>query len=320
MTDLSNMNMNMLNTVAKTITISRNRENTTNAGNSAEQVIQYYSQDASEKRDSAQPTLLFLHGILGDGRTWLPHFPAFDTFDKIAITQSGFGSDFGINSADDALFDTQKHADELLAFCEALNHKENRPDRTFIIIAWSYACHVALLAAKKHLAQSASQLKPLIDSLLLYELIVPSYGITETAQTAFTKDITVMMSPIIKATRRRKTDVAIDHFIGTCKNAPFTLNEQSAYVQAIKNDNAHTLEKLLTQVEPAPISAAELQAIHAKMPITIMMGENSRDIFRLSSEAGANAIGEEVRIIAGVDHLLPEENPALFAQIMKDAL
>lgn len=270
--------------------------------------LEYLQVKASQLSTKKESSILFLHGILGDARAWLPYLTAFPEYETIALTQSGFG-----NTADsEDLFDTQRHAEELVAFCRALNELESATDRKFIIVAWSYACHVSLLAAK--------MAPELFENLTLYELIVPSYGITEENQLLFTKDITKMMSPIIKAYRRKKPDVAIDHFISACKNAEYSLAEQSQELQQIKKENAPTLQKLLTQKEPPAISAQALEELHKTVPISIYYGENSRDIFQLSSIAGIKAIRQNSGIIANADHLLPEEDPDKMIQIIKATL
>lgn len=267
-----------------------------------------YLQVKPENLQENSPAILFLHGILGDARTWLPYLTAFPEYETLALTQSGFGKE--ADSED--LFDTQRHAEELIAFCQALNELESLPHRKFIIVAWSYACHVSLLAAK--------MAPELFKSLTLYELIVPSYGMTADNQALFTRDITKMMSPIIKAYRRQKPNLAIDGFISACKNADYSLAAQSPELQIIKQDNAHSLQKLLTQKEPPAMSDLELQKLHKIVPITIYYGENSRGIFQLSSIAGINAIGQNGGIITNADHLLPEDEPQKFIQILQRSL
>lgn len=251
--------------------------------------------------------LLLLHGILGDARTWKPYLSAFPQHEVFALTQSGFGTT-DHSDRSDRLFDTTSHAQELVAFCQALNLQDQKPQRKFTIIAWSYGCHPALLAAK---------IAPeLFKSLILYELIIPSYGMKEEEQALFTSDLTKMMSPIIKAYRRQKEATAIDTFIAACKNREYALGAQSPELQKIKTDNAHTLQKLLTQTEPAPLSADELRALHHKVPITIYYGENSRAIFQLSSQAAMRAIGQTEGMIVDADHLLPEEDPQKLIPIL----
>lgn len=304
-------------------------------------------------RNDEKPALLFLHGILGDGRTWLPLLDQFPEYDTYALTQSGFHTAISMptksastiaeqESADqrlninhesdtkdeEILFDTDRHADELIAFCQALNQKEGKLGRQFVLIAWSYACHIALLALQKSQRNSqmvdfSHQSNPrLFHSAICYELIVPSYGMSFDDQALFTRDITKMMSPIIKAYRRNQPINAINAFINACKNSQneYTIDDQSPYIQAIKQDNAHSLPKLLSQIEPKEISDIELVAIHSNTPITILCGENSRGIFQLASKSGANALNQEKWHIPGADHLLPENDPLLFAENIKAIL
>lgn len=285
--------------------------------------LTYYHVPASLNTEaqarSAKPALLFLHGILGDGRTWHPYLTAFSQYDCYALTQSGFGKD----SDRETLFDTDRHAAELIAFCQALNVKERQPHRQFTIIAWSYACHVVLLAMEKQRKIHHSGQASLFNSAILYELIVPSYGMSEADQSLFTRDITKMMSPIIKAYRRGNIEKAVDHFIAACKNEDsdtYGIANQSESIQTIKHDNAHTLQKLLTQVEPKSIDAEILKAIHQEMPLSILCGKNSRTIFQLSSKAGAEAIDQNDWIVPEADHLLPENDSSALIQIIKNYL
>ncbi|MHC5225375.1 alpha/beta fold hydrolase [Ignatzschineria sp. LJL83] len=281
---------------------------------SAPKTLIYYSNDAEES-DHNEDCLLFLHGILGDGRTWIPYLDQFPRMKTVSLTQSGFSenNDEKKDSEDsETLFDTAIHAEELSAFCKALNQQDQTPNRKFKVVAWSYACHVALLAAQEN--------PELFISLTLYELIVPSYGMTEEDQALFTQDLTKMMSLIIKAYRRNQPEKAMDHFISACKNAPYSLSEQAESIQIIKQDNAQSLQKLLTQKEPKAISQKDLLAIDQSVPITILVGENSRGIFQLSSKNAANSLNKTVQIIPNADHLLPEEMPEVFGKVLKDIL
>lgn len=263
--------------------------------------------------DRDAPRLLFLHGILGDRRTWQDYPQYFPEHEVIALTQWGFGKE----GERDQSLDTRESAKTLCAFCRALNEQENTPHRPFIIIAWSYACHVALLAAL--------EAPTLFQQLILYELIIPSYGMDEATHTEFTQDLTKMMSPIIRAYRRNNSALAIDHFIAACKNPPaihtkeanYRLKDQSEALQIIKQENDYTLAKLLNQNEPPEMSAESLKALHQKVPITILWGENSRAIFQLSSQTAAKAIEQIGGEIPNADHLLPEEDAVRFSAAVK---
>ncbi len=278
--------------------------------------LTYDHTPAASPIESRAPRLLFLHGILGDRRTWQDYPQYFPEYEVIALTQWGFGKE----GERDQPLDTQESAETLRAFCHALNEQEKTPHRPFIIVAWSYACHVALLAAL--------EAPTLFQQLILYELIIPSYGMDEATHTEFTQDLTKMMSPIIRAYRRNNSALAIDHFIAACKNRPvihtkeanYRLKDQSEALQIIKQENDYTLAKLLNQNEPPEINAKSLKALHQKVPITILWGENSRAIFQLSSKTAAKAIGQIGGEIPNADHLLPEEYGGRFSEVVKQLM
>lgn len=260
--------------------------------------------------------LLFLHGILGAKETWQPVMetlcedPAFkESHHLLAYSLAGFGKENSTTPKE--TFNTAIHADELIAFCDELSLREIK------VVAWSYACHAVLLAAIKR--------PDLFKTILLYECIVPSYGLENSrdAMKAFTRDITRMMAPSIKAIRNGDLLEAANQFTLACSDNESTLDSQSPRVQAIKRDNLHTLPLLLSQENPAPITPDTLKTIPAK--IGILWGEKSRAIFKLASNALQDALDPEQLIkgsgeVAGVHHLLPEENPEQFAKQIKPLL
>lgn len=259
--------------------------------------LRYYDEGAGEP-------LLFLHGILGDHRIWAPHCNYLSTrYRALAYTLKGFRVEN--STIDSQEFNTDIHSDELIHFCDALGLKG------VTVVGWSYASHVALLAAKKR--------PDLFKSLILYELIVPSYGMTEEDLKLFSRDLTRMMSPVIKALRRDQLVEAASQFIAACTSDRLTLEGLTPRLQVIKRDNLHTLPLLLKQSEPKAISADELNAL--PMPITVLCGENSRDIFYLATKAAATAINQSRDfIVKGRDHHYPEEEAIHFSQLIESLL
>ena len=86
------------------------------------------------------PPVLFLHGALGDLRTWLPHIQAVSAqFRCIAYTQRYFGTQSWRNNGPP--FGVATHADDLIALVEALGLTP------VSLVGWSYTGHVALHAA-----------------------------------------------------------------------------------------------------------------------------------------------------------------------------
>lgn len=249
-------------------------------------------------------TVIFMHGILGDERTWQPAFQYLpENIHAMSYSMSGFGV-HGKSTPPEA-FNTTIHAQELIQLCQSLNHEK------ISIVAWSYSCHVALLAAL--------QAPELFDTIYLYDCIVPSYGLDNDAQSfkAFSQDLNRMMSPVIKAIRAKNDDNIVNAFVLACSEQNLTLADQSAHIQMIKKTNAHTVARLLTQTEPQPITPAMLSNL--AVSCGIYWGENSRAIFKSASQALDQHLPTQVRlsnsgIIPNANHLLPETSPKSFIQ------
>lgn len=253
---------------------------------------------------NATKSIVFMHGILGDERTWQPAFPSLPKeITAYSYTMTGFGEAGDEIPAEQ--FNTAQHANELIQYCRTFApHKVT-------IIAWSYSCHVALLAAL-HAPE-------LFEQLYLYDCMVPTYGLENCPDQLklFSRDLHKMMSPVIKAIRQKDDQQIIDTFSAACSNQIQTVSQQSEWIQAIKKANAHTVSRLLTQAEPAKISKNALQNL--SVPCGIYWGENSRPIFQLASQALYQSLPSHLRLknsgaIPNADHLLPETAPNHFIQ------
>lgn len=249
-------------------------------------------------------TIIFMHGILGDERTWLPAFQYLSAdINAISYRMLGFGEN-GQNIPTEE-FNTVIHAQELIQFCESLKQEK------VSIVAWSYSCHVALLAVL--------QAPELFEAIYLYDCIVPSYGLENDAESfkSFSKDLNKMMSPVIKALRTPEDDLIINAFVLACSELKIALSDQDSSIQAIKRTNAHTVSRLLTQSEPSKTTPEMLEKL--SVPCGIYWGENSRAIFKLASQALYKHLPAKFCLnnsgaIPNADHLLPEESPNLFIQ------
>jgi pimeloyl-ACP methyl ester carboxylesterase len=102
---------------------------------------------------SGEP-VVFLHGALGDLRTFAPHCRLLSATNRaITYTQRYFGR--GQASQEGPAFGIETHAVDLFAVLEALGVGPVN------LVAWSYAGHAALRAA---------QLRPdLLKAVLIYE-------------------------------------------------------------------------------------------------------------------------------------------------------
>ncbi len=250
--------------------------------------------------------LLLMHGILSDHRIYQTHCDLLsDQYRTIAYRMGGFGMD-GVNTPADQ-FNTERHKKELIHFCEALSLSN------ITLVAWSYSVHVALLAAKER--------PDLIGTILLYEPMVPSYGINDEEMALYSRDLTKMMAPVIRSLRKEQWVEAADQFIHACTvgENEHGLEEQRAMLQIIKRDNLHTLPLLLSQATPKSISGEEIEALPQN--ILIIRGELTRPIFTIASDVLARHRKERnLVVINGADHYLPEEKPKLFTERVREWL
>lgn len=246
--------------------------------------------------------VVFLHGILGDEETWKNAFQYLpDSITAHSYTLSGFGEHAQIIHR----LDTNVHALELIEFCQSLDSDK------ITVIAWSYSCHVALLAAL--------QAPKLFSAIHLYDCIVPSYGLESDPEASkqFSKDLMQMMSPVIKALRNTENSNLANSFTLACTHNQTQLTDQSEVIQHIKQRNAQTVAKLLEQVSPQPITPETLQSL--TVPCGIYWGESSRQIFKLTSQMLYKNLPNNIRLqssgeIKDADHLLPENNPVRLLQ------
>ncbi len=67
---------------------------------------------------------------------------------------------------------------------------------------------------------------------------------------------------------------------------------------------------------PAEISARDLSRI--EVPVTVAMGEHTRDMFAISSRAVARTVaGARLEVVKGADHMLPEKDAQAFAALIR---
>jgi len=246
--------------------------------------------------------IVFLHGALGDLRTWQRQCAALSArFRCIAYTQRYFGA--APWRPDGPPFGTRTHAADLIAFTEALGLGP------VAVVAWSYAGHAAL--------QAALSRPDLFSQMLVYEPGVPSYVTDPDALTAFGQDAQAMFAPVFEAAGNGDLEEAVRRLINASGGSAGYFDRQSAERQAIERDNAHSMPLLLAQDPPPHISCENLGTL--RIPVSIVWGGRSRPVFTIPSRAAARCIrtGNHFEV-PGVGHLWPDEDPAGFATMVAE--
>ncbi|MCB8823203.1 alpha/beta fold hydrolase [Microvirga rosea] len=243
--------------------------------------------------------VVFLHGALGDLRTWRRQCAALSgRFRCIAYTQRYFGtSPWRTNGP---AFGTGTHADDLMTFCEGLGVGP------VALVAWSYAGHVAL--------QAASRRPELFNRIFIYEPGVPSYTTDSDELAAFGRDAEAMFGPIFQAVGRGDTREAVRLLIDGSGGEGY-FEKQTVECRQIELDSAHTMPLLLAQAAPPYLSCDDLSSL--QMPVSIAWGEATRPIFKITSRAAARCLSKSRHMeVPGVGHLWPDQDPKGFSELV----
>jgi pimeloyl-ACP methyl ester carboxylesterase len=245
------------------------------------------------------PSVVFLHGALGDRRSFAPALAALGPgLRAVAYDQRGFGR--GPWPAEGPAFGVAAHAADLLALIDALGAAPAH------LVAWSYGGHVALAAA--HARPEA------VASLMLFEPGTPSY-LDKAAMDAWTADARGAYGPAFKAAAAGDHDAAARALIEAVGGAcAFDALPEERRARAL--ENAESVARIAGQTPPPALSPADLAAIGR--PALVAWGSETRPAFRLVAEAAAAALGAETREIAGAGHLWPEDDPEGFAALLRD--
>ncbi len=247
------------------------------------------------------PPVLFLHGALADARIWRPHLARLGSRARgLAYTQRGFGR--GPWRAGGPPFGVEAHARDLVRVVEAL---ELGPVH---LVAWSYAGHVALHAARER--------PGLFAALALYEPGVRTFPLDEDVGRLVAEDGGAMFGPIVEAVARGDMGHAA-RLLVEASGDPGDYDRLPPQRRAVYDENAPTMAALLAQTPPPAMTAGDLAAL--AMPAHVLWGERSRPAARLPARAVARAIprgrhGE----VPGAGHLWPEEAPDAFVGAVVD--
>lgn len=246
--------------------------------------------------------VVFLHGALGDLRTWRPHVEALSgRFRCLAFTQRWFGSDPWRENG--PAFGVANHAADLIAFITAAGLKPVH------LVAWSYSGHVALHAAR--------QAPALFRSLVLFDPGVRTFPLAPEEHDEVGRDAQATFAPIFEAVGRGDQAEAVRRLIDASGGEGHFMR-QSAEQQTIQLENAHTMPRMLNQQAPPPFNCADAASL--KMPVTVLWGENSRPTSKVPAVALARCIGGRHREIPKADHLWPVEDVDGFIGQITDAL
>lgn len=245
--------------------------------------------------------LVLVHGALTDGSMWNEHLEYLASdFDVLPVNLRCF------NERDVGEFGLNTHADDLIQLVTELA-KKHSSKKPINLVGWSYGADVVLNALAK-------QALP-VSNVFLYE---PGYpGCLQASQMdAWQLDADKMFGPVFEQYLNHDLEGAVKSLIDASGNREGYFQSQSMSVQELQLSKGCTLKYQLNQKEQPLIAAETLSRIH--VPIGLAYGETTRDLFKLvtvrTSELLRNA---ELYEVPGEGHMLPQENPKAFSNLIK---
>lgn len=247
--------------------------------------------------------VIFLHGALGDWRTWRPHLTQLGVFGEgvraIAYTQRWFGAEPRAHGG--LAFGTEQQARDLIGVLDALKLERAH------VVAWSLSAHAALAAAVSRPER--------IASVCLYDLGFPTFVEDPAALTEIAEVDARTFDPAASAAAEGDWARTAAALIDAAAGEPGYFERQPEPQRAIHAENAHTMELLFRQTPPAPLTAAALRALHT--PVSIAWGALSGRAYALVSATAATLIpGCGWAEIPGAGHLWPEQDSKGFADMV----
>lgn len=247
-----------------------------------------------------QPPLLFVHGALGDARTWGPVLDALPWHvDARAITLSYFGTAPWSGEGSD--FGTQRHARDMEQFIDATM------DAPVVIVAWSYSCHPALELAKRR--------PDLVAALVLYEPGFASFVEDEELRAEFSADAALCFGPVGEALAKDGERAAAHALFDQVGHRGF-IAEMEEDRRRIALDNARMMPLLMGGgAPPLKLSADDVRGL--SVPVIAAMGADTRPVFAIPTRALAELAPQgRLEVVDDAGHLLPESDPVRFAGLV----
>lgn len=254
---------------------------------------------------AAEPyPMLFVHGALGDARTWGPVLDAlpFDV-DARAITLSYFGAAAWRGDGSD--FGTERHAADLEQFIDATM------DAPVVVVAWSYGCHPALLLAQRR--------SDLVAALVLYEPVIGSFVEDDDLRHRFGADAAACFGAVGEVLAEQGEEAAAHRLFDNVGHPGF-IADLPEDRRRIALSNARTIPLMMGKgVPPTRITADDLRALD--LPVIAAMGSQTRPAFAIPTRVLADVAPRgRLEVVEGAGHLLPESDPARFAGLVTEWL
>lgn len=247
-------------------------------------------------REGQGPTVIFLHGLMGDYRSWAPQWGPFtDKYDCVAIScRFNYPNGNTMEAPDHSALD---NADDVVALMDAMGIEDA------IIVGSSYGGFAALAMAVNH--------GPRVRAVVAVEPPMMKYAemFDDTAATAADfREVSII--PSREAFERGDDDLGAMILTGGIQNADISTIPAAKLAQRRQNMMAARRVALSSDEFPllAPSSLASIT-----VPVMIVTGANTGPIFKAMMSGITRTMPQaRFEIVEGAGHSVPNDQPAAF--------
>lgn len=255
-------------------------------------------------RGGRGPTLIFIHGVMGDYRSWEPQWQAFTAkYDCISLScRFNFPND---NTMEAPNHSAEENADDIVGLMDILNIE------SAIIVGSSYGGFASLALAVNHPTR--------VRALIAIEPPMMKYAemFIDTAEVASEFRKTTIV-PSREAFERGEDDLGAMLLTGGIQNASIGSLPQEQLQQ--RRENIMAGRRVALSSDEFPLLAPEkLAAI--QVPVMIVTGANTGPIFKAMMSGISRSMPKvPMVVIENAGHSVPKDQPELFNRVAMDFL
>jgi len=243
--------------------------------------------------------VVFVHGTLGDYRTWGLQFDTFARTHRVISYSRRFAYPNKQMINDSADYTVVPHAKDLAAFIKALNLQPVH------LVGHSYGALTSLLATIEH--------PELVRSLMLGEPpAMPLLANVPGGDTILNNFITKAMMPAAEAFKNNNNEKAVNVFVGGVMGDSSFFSKMPARARETMMDNTLELRgEVFTKNLFPPITCDDIRKI--KTPVLLLQGDRTPLLFTsIISVLDSCLTNKEIKVLPNASHGLEFENPSEF--------
>lgn len=255
-------------------------------------------------RGGSGPVLIFLHGVMGDYRSWAPQWGAFTRhYDCIALS-CRFNWPNG-NRMDAPDHSAVENAEDIVALMDALGID------SAVLVGSSYGSFAALALAVNH----PGRVRAVVASEPPMMKYAEMYPDTAPVAAAF-REATVI--PTRAAFERGEDDLGAMLLTGGIQNADIATIPPEKLEQ--RRQNMMAGKRVALSSDEFPLLPPEALAA-LPMPVLLVTGANTGPIFKAMMSGISRSMPQaRMEVIEGAGHSVPQDQPEVFNRMTLEFL